>query len=84
MTDMQRRHFQLIADTIRTLPTQAGLTPEQRDLVAEEFCRAVRDTNANFQPSKFLRACEHTDYADPLPKRTRRGPTEGEVLAHRV
>ncbi len=49
---LERRHFQFIAGVI------AGLDrPEEKLNVAKRFAYALRDTNSNFNPDAFLKAC---------------------------
>lgn len=64
---MQRRHFQFIADVIKGLDLQSvdeGAAPDGTDSVtlrhsiAQEFSRALRGTNINFDAGAFLRACD--------------------------
>jgi len=51
---MQRRHFELIATTIR----ECALDDVQRLHVARMFASALRETNPNFQSTKFVDACQ--------------------------
>jgi len=48
---MTRRDFELIADTIRELPTTMRLR------VALQFADNLRGTNPRFDRVRFLRAC---------------------------
>jgi hypothetical protein len=50
---MQRRHFQLIADTIATLDVDEAT----RARVARQFARSLEPTNGGFQPGRFYEAC---------------------------
>jgi hypothetical protein len=50
---MQRRHFELIAETIAELPANGN----QRYVVAHQFARKLRATNPQFNEARFLRAC---------------------------
>jgi hypothetical protein len=50
---MSRKHFVLIAATIKAL----AISPEYRKLVAEEFAYILRTTNPNFNRERFLAAC---------------------------
>lgn len=50
--ELQRRHFELIAATI------CGLPDDVREVVAKAFARELIGTNANFDSSRFLLACE--------------------------
>ena len=51
---MQRRHFELIASTIKGAST---VPAEHRATMAEEFADALARTNSNFDRDRFLRAC---------------------------
>ena len=53
-TDMQRRHFELIAATIKALPIDQA----QKQIVAREFVAALQTTNANFNAVTFYLACD--------------------------
>ena len=48
---LQRRHFELIARTIRDIPD-----PEAKH-AAKAFLAALRPTNAGFKPDRFSEAC---------------------------
>lgn len=50
---MTRKHFELIAATVRTLP----LSYEERALVAAAFAERLASQNARFDRARFLRAC---------------------------
>ena len=52
-TNMQRRHFELIAKTIKELP----LEQEQRRIVAKQFADALA-TNAGFDKARFYLAAD--------------------------
>jgi hypothetical protein len=60
---MQRRHFALIAETIKNL----NVSQDVRRHVSEEFRRALRATNSNFDSDKFLTACEPEPEATETP-----------------
>jgi hypothetical protein len=51
---MQRRHFELIAETIR----YADLPDECRAQLTAEFARALKGTNEHFDGDKFVEACQ--------------------------
>lgn len=52
---MQRRHFEMIANSVRML--YGDLTKAQRQLVAERFADDLTRTNPNFNRARFLKAC---------------------------
>jgi len=53
---MSRKDFELIASTIRGLPS--GMNGElSRGDVADAFAQALKSTNANFDKQRFLAAC---------------------------
>ena len=62
---MQRRHFELIAETIKDLRIDNGASydPSQpladfvRSPIAYTFARALSMTDPSFNRSRFLRAC---------------------------
>lgn len=49
---MERRHFEFIAETIRTIEDD-----EIRRHVARRFCAKLASTNANFDRERFMIAC---------------------------
>lgn len=49
---MQKRHFELIANTIRELPDLAT-----RQIVAEHFARNIAHTNGQFKRERFIEWC---------------------------
>jgi hypothetical protein len=51
--NFQRRHFELIASTIKSLPVDEVT----REKIAEEFARNVGWTNPNFKHDRFIEAC---------------------------
>ena len=53
--NMARRHFELIAATIRDL--DGTMTREDCECIAEHFAAALRTTSPNFQHARFLAAC---------------------------
>ena len=60
---MQRRHFELIAETIKRArfapnvsPFQ-GISEKDHELIAREFSQSLHATNPNFNRARFLRAC---------------------------
>lgn len=70
---MQKRHYQLIADLIRTF-NDTGVLDHQR--LAEHFANGLKKTNPLFSRERFLEACETPNY----PRReTRRGDDALEV-----
>lgn len=55
---MQRRHYEFIASVIKDLQYgPAYLSPSDRKDVARTFAGALSRTNAQFNPSRFLKAC---------------------------
>lgn len=60
---MQRRHFELIANTLAG--TRDTIQGEQfkivHDLYARAFATHLQATNPNFNRDKFLRACGVSD-----------------------
>ena len=53
---MTRQHFQLIADTINDLTRDGVLSPPEAIMVATRFERVLRETNENFDCSRFYDA----------------------------
>ena len=51
---MQRKHFELIAETVRDMPN--ANTTERRN-IAQWFADKLASTNPNFDRARFLRAC---------------------------
>ena len=51
--DLQRRHFEYIAATIKALPDSM-----KRSDVAVAFAKALQPTNVNFKRGRFVVACE--------------------------
>lgn len=57
---MQRRHFELIAETIAQLSSlymDEPITRKQQRAIAERFSNALYNTNPQFNRDRFLRAC---------------------------
>lgn len=54
---MSKKDFELIAKTIRFL----DVSLENKQVVANEFCRALRATNPRFNKSRFYNACIRGD-----------------------
>ncbi len=57
---MQRRHFELIAKTLKELDYKfpgGRFDDEHRRCVATHFAAKLRSTNPNFNEARFLRAC---------------------------
>ena len=55
---MQRRHFELIAETI------SELDGEHREKAAYAFAYILPQTNANFDSQRFLMACKVKAFGD--------------------
>lgn len=59
----QQRDFEWIADVIAKFGTHMGplgavnMLPEQKESIARFICGELRETNDNFNPARFLRAC---------------------------
>ena len=53
---MTRQHFQLIADTINDLTRDGVLSPPEAIMVTTRFERVLRETNENFDCSRFYDA----------------------------
>lgn len=53
--EMQRRHFEFIASTIRELGVVMSTIP--REFVAKSFATRLEDTNPAFDRERFLTAC---------------------------
>lgn len=57
---MQRRHFELIAETLKaSKPARDPMSPKYdmwRSIVSE-FCGRLSTTNGQFNKARFLRAC---------------------------
>ena len=52
--NMQRRYFELIAETIRF----PNVAPEARAEIIGEFVRALKGTKPRFEAERFREACE--------------------------
>ena len=52
---MQRRHFQLIADTIQALPKR--FTQDDIRVIANAFADMLARQNGRFDCERFLEAC---------------------------
>ena len=63
MSNMQRRHFEAIAQVIRELPTtfddrRDGVSdPTYREKVTQEFAEMLETTNPLFNLERFVLAC---------------------------
>lgn len=57
---MQRRHFQLIAETIRDLPIGPDYKVDFTDIV-NAFSHALRSTNSLFNAQRFEDTCNEED-----------------------
>lgn len=51
---MTKKHFQMIADTIKFL---SNVTEAQREEIARDFARSLCSTNPNFDSERFVAAC---------------------------
>lgn len=58
---MQRRHFELIAATLKATKPDARIDGAEAyarwNIIVDEFCRNLRATNANFKRETFTKAC---------------------------
>ena len=59
---MSRKDFQLIAETLRTLPSFTTINPACSDVVrfdvlVNQFADALRSTNPRFDRERFVSAC---------------------------
>jgi hypothetical protein len=57
--EMQRRHFELIAEIIAK-----ELEGEHREKAAYAFAYILPITNRNFDPQRFLKACKVNAFAE--------------------
>jgi hypothetical protein len=61
---LQRRHFQFIADTLRSEKPGRNWDANKRaqwELMVRAFAKACARTNSNFKPDKFLAACDYEE-----------------------
>jgi len=49
---LTRQHFQLIADVVKTIEAK-----DDRQAIAMTFVHKLQQTNPNFKPGYFLKAC---------------------------
>lgn len=70
---MQKRHYQLIADLVRTIPADSFGGVQSLKVVAEHFAKGLSKTNPQFSRERFLEACETPNY----PFRETRDPDIG-------
>ena len=54
---LQHRHFAVIAGILAE-PKARGADPKQHATVCEHFANELAKTNPNFDPKRFLIACE--------------------------
>lgn len=60
---MQRRHFELIAETIKrarfspNVSPFKGISEDAHSTIAREFAQSLKATNPNFNTARFLTAC---------------------------
>lgn len=57
-TTLSRRHFNIIAEIIRDLPTH-----EESEAMARHFERHLPETNSRFDEHAFRMACTDRDYS---------------------
>jgi hypothetical protein len=64
---MTRKHFRLIAETLRTFQEQHQLPPEKYKALCLSFAWSLHTTNPNFQESRFLSAAGYSipDKSEP-------------------
>lgn len=53
---MQRRHFEMIAETIKDLRREPAADQPTIEMVAREFARALARTNPRFDTERFVEA----------------------------
>jgi hypothetical protein len=53
---MQRRHFEVIAETIKGLRHEPAADQPTVEMVAREFARALARTNPRFDADRFVEA----------------------------
>ena len=75
-TEMQRRHFCYIAETLRDLERQLART--DYETVANHFADRLKSTNSGFSETRFLEAC---NAAGPIAEAYMTGRNEGHGLA---
>lgn len=56
MARMTRAHFELIAATLKGLRHEPAVEPATLEMVAREFARTLKATNAGFKPERFMEA----------------------------
>ena len=55
---MTRKHFQLIADAINSLPDERNWYPDDpREFIARRMAMFLKSTNGRFDVERFVRAC---------------------------
>ena len=54
---MTRKDFELIASTIRNMPSHAASLRTARESCARAFADALGATNPRFDKARFLKAC---------------------------
>lgn len=55
--DMQRRHFEFIAQVLCDTFAKGGLTEVAHAIVANDFADQLQATNRQFDRARFLKAC---------------------------
>ena len=63
---LQRRHYELIAEGVRRGRDAANLSTAQLEHVAQSFALILRCTNPNFDEARFLAACGVNKPASPF------------------
>lgn len=61
---LQRRHFQFVADVLKNLPYDEGDDRVSRTEVVRAFSRALRSTNYQFSASRFEQAAGLADWRE--------------------
>ena len=60
MSELQKRHSELIADVVKGL----HLSAKDRSTVARAFCLRLARTNPQFKSTRFLAACGDEESED--------------------
>lgn len=62
--NLQRRHFQFIADTLKGEKPGKNWDANKRlqwELMVRAFAKACARTNSGFDPARFLAACDYCE-----------------------
>jgi len=59
MTEMNKKHFEIIAEIIRQIPDEEVINTRYiKSYLINHFCRYLKTLNKNFDEEKFKKACE--------------------------